>query len=147
MRWLLIFLAAVSLTSCTFQEVAVSDIRSVEFSEFSQKKLAISASVKVNNPNNFDISVTDSDVALYLAGKYTGQAKIVENLKIPANFDDYIPVKIEADMSQAGNALLPVIMSGLLKKSVFVKAEGYVKARHFLFSKKIPLEIAEEVRL
>lgn len=142
-----LFVLLLGLCSCTFQEVEVSDVAAVEFTEFSQSKLSVSASVKVYNPNNFSISVTESDVAIYLAGQYTGQAKLTENISIPANFDDYLPVKIEADMSQAGAAMLPIVMSALMKGSVYLKADGYVKAHHFLFSRKVPLEIAEEVRL
>lgn len=141
----LIALAGLFLCSCSYEEVELVQVNSVDFNEFGEKGISITANVQISNPNNYNVNIVDSDIDLFLANQPAGKAKLVEKVTIPGNSNMVHQIHFDADLSEGKTNLIPVFLTAVLSNSINVEAKGYVKARTFIFSKKIEFSHKEKV--
>jgi len=94
----LLLILTISLTSCfNYEEVKISDIKSVKLLEFSDKGLVVESEIQITNPNSYNLSVVDSDFEVYIKNKKIGRAYIDSKVQIPKNSSDYHVVILKSD--------------------------------------------------
>lgn len=145
---LLLLLPLLVLTSCfSYQEVAFKGISTVSDARIDDRGIAVSAVVRIDNPNNFRIHVVDPSIDLYVNDAYIGKATLDSNVVLDkrAEKEYRIPLHatLEADQGQALMALMMATMSGTAR----LKAKGYVVGRVFIFRKRFPFEEETEFQL
>ena len=83
-KWWLVVLTAVLLSSCKmYQEVKVSNVENVAFSDLTSEKMEAQISFTIENPNWYDIKLKESKIDVYLEGKYLGTIDQFEEILIP----------------------------------------------------------------
>lgn len=137
---LFIAILSISLTACfDYKDVEIRDVKSIKLLDFSDKGLSVESEIKIYNPNNFKLSVVDSEFDFYVKGKKLGIASIQGNLKVPANSEEYHTVVLRSsnkDMSpNAIPMLIGITASG--KDNIDFKVEGYIVGKAFLFQRKV----------
>lgn len=143
-----IFLILPFSTSCiSYEDVNVTDIKSVELQEFSGKNIKIAAEVEIVNPNNYSISVTDSEFHISTANNLLGSFKVDNQLNIPKSSKEYHELVFKVDMKDlapnAQSTLLQIALSG--KEEMNIKVEGFIEAKAFMLKRKYPIVFEDEV--
>lgn len=109
--------------------ISVADVRPLSLSLNTQ---TIGLSLRVANPNNFDLPMQSLTFNAHFSGQQFAQGHSVKNVVIPANGDALIDVEVEAglvklanqlkNMLDSNNAELNYDVSGVVKLSNWPKA-------------------------
>jgi len=146
LRLLLLFFTAATLGSCSYSDVEVKNVRGVKIDKLDAKGITFTATLLIENPNNYSIKVTDTDADLYLSGKRAGSAKLLNRVTVPADFKGNIDVDVRTDFDEGSLALLPVIISAGLKRKVDLRAEGSLRAKSFLIGRTFPFDYTHQAK-
>jgi len=144
---LLLCSVLVLFTGCIeYKEVEVLGLEDVSIGNIDTKGAQIEISVRVSNPNNYKIKITDSDLDLFLSGKKVGKATIGERIIIPKNSNEVHTFNIDATFKEMGGALGALITFGT-KSSLDLKVSGFIKAKAFGVGKKFPVDFEDNVSM
>lgn len=134
------------LTSCKINEVEIKRFEGIKFKNIDENKANLELMIPVVNPNKFGFTIADIRLDLAINGKEMGSVKKTTKLRIPAKSNQTYPVGIEININKAvGN--ISSLTASLLKNKIGIKAKGYVKVRKFIFTKKIPVDQNENIKL
>ncbi len=120
------------------------EIREIKIEKLDKDGIEIRATMKVYNPNNYKIKVQSTDADLFLDGRQAGKAKLLDKVVIPANFDDFVNVRVRTDFTAGSLQLIPIILGASVKRSVNLEVKGTAKARTFIIGKKFDFEYAHK---
>ncbi len=139
-RYSFLALIAILLTSCfKYEEVEIVDIKKVKLLEFSDKGLVVESEVKIKNPNNFDLSVVNSEFNLSIKNNKLAKASIDGKVKIPSQSNDYHTIVLKSDYKDFAAGALPnmlMLTMGGTNKVPF-KVEGFVTGKAYFIKKKV----------
>ncbi|HKL40791.1 MAG TPA: LEA type 2 family protein [Cryomorphaceae bacterium] len=141
-----LLLAAVSLTSCSYEDVEVENITGVKIQKLDKEGISFTANLQVTNPNGYKIHITSTDADLFLDGRKAGKAKLENNIVIPANFNDVIEAKVRTDFEGGSLKLIPIILGAAVSKKVNLQAKGTLKARSFIIGQKFDFDYTHEAK-
>jgi len=144
MRIILGLLVITSLLSCaTVQEPRIVEIVSTQVKKFSANSLELAVILKIDNPNNFNIYITGSDLNIALNNNPIGGASIVEKVKIPKNSIEDQSITLKMENTQLLSKVVPTLLMASLTGGIRLDAKGFIKARARGISKKIPIEFSQ----
>ena len=134
-----LLIIVLSLSSClTFEEVTITDIKSVKLLEFSDKGLLVESEIQITNPNNMDLSVVDSEFNVFIKNKNLAKAYIDSDLKIKKNSNDYHTVLMRSDYKDlADGAMSNMLALTMGRDNIQFKVEGFIVGKAFLLRKKV----------
>ena len=130
--------------SCSYENVEITQLRELKFSELNAKSLKISGEVKVLNPNPYPVKIKSIDADLFVNHKKTGKAKLIKNLKIPSNSHDFIKAEIDTEIDGGSLNILPLVLQSALSGNVEFRLVGDLKASSYLYSKRIEFDFTEQ---
>jgi LEA14-like dessication related protein len=141
-----IYAFLILFTSCTIREVEIGKIEGVSLKEVTKEHVTLELMVPVKNNNNFSFTISDVNLDLTLSNVDLGKVKKATKLKIPANSNAVQTMEFDIKFSKlASNPL--TLLSSILKNKVDLKANGYIKVRKFLFTKKYLVNENQKVKL
>ncbi|MCC7332065.1 MAG: LEA type 2 family protein [Flavobacteriales bacterium] len=136
------------LTSCIkYEDVIVKDVTQVSVNSFTANKIELTATIRVENPNNFKINIVDSDFVLYANSNKIGKAKLKNSVELPKNSDMEHQFKISTTIDEMLGSAVPVVLEALLSRRVDIRINGGVKAQAKWLSKTVPVEFSKSVNL
>jgi len=138
-----------SLTSCgDFKPVEVTDIGAAKINKFTPEGMDLEISLKIKNPNNVRFTITETDLLFSLNGIEMGMIDLKDNIKVPANSDDFHNVHVESHFKKDLVNGIATIMTLATSKTANIHLKGNVKIRAFGFYKKrFPIELKERIPL
>ncbi len=145
LRWLFIAAVLPLLGACNFQDVEVRQVRKVEINRLDRKGVEFTATIHVVNPNAHWIKVTSTDAEIHLEGRKAGDAKLSRPVVIPARFDGNVEARVEAEFDGDGVRLIPILAGAALKRRVHLRAEGNLRAKSMLLSKRFGFDYDDEI--
>src|SRR5689334_19850857 len=99
MRALLLFLPLL-LTSClSYQEVAFKGVSTVNDAQIDERGIAVSAVVRIDNPNNFRIHVVDPSIDLFVNDAYIGKATLDSNVVLDKHCEKDYHIPLHATLA------------------------------------------------
>jgi LEA14-like dessication related protein len=141
-----IYAFLILFTSCTIREVEIGKIEGVSLKEVTKEHVTLELMVPVKNNNNFSFTISDVNLDLTISNVDLGKVKKATKLKIPANSNAVQTMEFDVKFSKlASNPL--TLLSSILKNKVDLKANGYIKVRKFLFTKKYLVNENQKVKL
>lgn len=134
-----VVIIVLSFSSClTFEEVTITDIKSVKLLEFSDKGLLVESEIQITNPNSMNLSVVDSEFNVFIKNKKLAKAYIDSDLKIPKNSSEYHTVLMRSDYKDlADGALSNILALTMGRDNIQFKVEGFIVGKAFLLRKKV----------
>lgn len=134
-----LFLFIISFSSClSFEEVKITDIKSVKLLEFSDKGLLVESEIKIENPNGMNLSVVDSNFDVYIKEKKLARAFIDSDLKIPKNSAEYHTVILKSEYKDlASGALTNMLALTMGSDKIHFKVDGFIVGKAFFIRKKV----------
>jgi hypothetical protein len=121
-----------SLNSCSFyKEVEVVMVDDISITKFDKDVVEVSVTLQLDNPNWYAVTLTQSEIDIFVNKKGMGKVHLVEKVKAGAE-----------DLS--GN-FLENLLSLLFAKNADFQAVGIVKGKALLIGREIPIDISEQV--
>lgn len=141
-------LAIVTLfSSCSFQDLEIRNVENFEIEKTENGKVEGVMKVRIYNPNNFAITVTNADLDVFAANVRVGDAHLSKKFKISAKSEETYDIEVDANIQNLLTGGLGSLVSVLSGKKPKVMLEGELKARSFLISKTIPIKLETEIPL
>lgn len=137
---LIFFILIIVISSCNYQDIEIKDVKDVKLAKTNTKEINLNVLVEINNPNNYKIKISEYNFDIKINGQRFKLKDDNADIKIPKNFSSTIPVSIK--MTKYGKGIfslqsLFIFGKIIAKRSAEIEAQGFVKARIFLISKKI----------
>jgi LEA14-like dessication related protein len=133
------------LQSCAvYKEVEVKEILDINILEMNNDGADCEIFLNVENPNNYKITLTESEVDLFFESKFLGHVELVENLVLPKKSVSTVKMKCKADYESLQQVLGNVITL-LFKTEYVMEGKGFVKGKALLVGKKFPVEFKEKI--
>ncbi|MEQ8908324.1 MAG: LEA type 2 family protein [Vicingaceae bacterium] len=140
----LIFLSFIfALSSCVnYEEVEITDIKSLKLLELNDKELRVESEVKINNPNNFDIKVVDSEFNVKIENKDIGKSSIVSNVNLPSNSSEYHTLVFRSSFKEMkGNALMTLMgITASGNDDIRFEVDGFIVGKALMMKKKVEVK-------
>jgi len=148
MRTFIISCFIVLFASCNiYKEVQVKEVRDVRLSEFGSDGLKAEVDILVENPNSFKFKVTDSDLNVSINGTNIGKVKLGEKLTIDKSSTNLYTLHFKSDYDDLSPQFLQSLITLIFVNYAEFSAQGYVKGRAMLVSKKVKVDLKEKVNL
>lgn len=145
---LTILVISFTLTSCfKYEDVVMKEVTNVSINSFSANNIEIKVDMRIINPNNYKISIVDSDLELFVKNKKVGTSKIKDKIELPKNSDQTHQIVVVTNVGDMIGSAIPVILSVLFDDTVDLQVKGEIKARAKSLSKSFPVDFKEKVRL
>jgi LEA14-like dessication related protein len=137
----------ISLQGCfDYEEVEFRGVQNVSVVERTDNVVKLQIDVRVDNPNKFNIKVKKSTLDIYINDKYVGKTHLDEKIVLKKKTDDVYGVVLRANPKDILKAAMGSL-GGLLKGSVTVQLKGDVKGSVYGISKKVEVDVKEEINL
>lgn len=143
-----VVLVSLALTSCfKYEDVQIIKVSNLRLNNLSAKKIEIGVDIQIVNPNNFKISIVDSDLELFIKSKKIGTAHIIDKIELPKKSDQIYKIAIVTDLKDMLSGAIPVILGVLFEESIELQVKGEIRAKAKSISKSFPVDFKERVRL
>jgi len=145
---ILSILLSLSLFSCIdYKEVEVKEVSNIRVKKFTTENIQIEVTMKISNPNNYKISVVDSDLELHIKSKKIGAANIKGKIVLPKKSVENHKIVIETGLADMLSGAIPVLVGLVFDQSIELEINGNIKARAKSLSKTFPVNFKDRVEL
>ena len=128
------------------QSIQLKNISDFKIKQIKNRKITIAFTADIENTSKRTIKASIKKGKLYKNEEYIGSFRFLETVTIPRGSSDKLPVLVVVEAENRLNILKDGI-SMLLGNSITLSANGFVKGRWLVFSKKVPFEIKEQISL
>lgn len=140
-------IALLSLSSCSFyKEVEVLEIVDIEVTEFKPDLIEAKVIVKAHNPNWYAVTLTQSDIDVFVNKKEMGKVNLVEKVKLKSKTTDTKTLLLRGT-PKAAEDFLGNLLGLLFQNSVEFQAKGFVTGKALLIKRDVPVDLTEAVQL
>lgn len=147
-KYLSIFVLMLSLFSCfKYEDVQLLEVTNIRILGLTTKKIEVGIDMHIVNPNNYKISITDSDLELMIKNKKIGTAKIKEKIELPKKSDQVHHISIITDTKDIVSGAIPVLLGLMFDDSIELQVKGEIRAKAKAISKNFPVDFKERVKL
>lgn len=129
----------------TYQDVEFLGVTDYEIIDYDTEGIEAEFTMKIRNPNPYNIKIKGSDIDLYINGDRLGKAKLTNNIKLKKKITKEYKVRLKSRFDKVGSSVLTLGKS-LLGGSINVRAKGWVKASAFMISQKVKFDVSEKVK-
>jgi LEA14-like dessication related protein len=145
MKKFLPFLLIVFLYGCHLEPITPTGIQDLKFGQVDILKGTVDGEMglKINNPNNFAVTVYSVELDVTIAGISMGHVKMDDKLKIEKNTEAVYPVKINATLTDVLGGI-PKILDAIRKKQSKVQLTGSIKVGSGIFKHTFLINLNEE---
>lgn len=136
------------LASCSFYtEVEVKEVQNIAVTDFTQDLVQAEVTMLIHNPNWYAVTLTQSDIDVFVNQRDMGKVNLVEKVKLPSKSTTSYTIKLQGNYETVGNDFLGNLLGLLMAPEAEFKAKGYVKGRALLIGREVPVDITEMIDL
>lgn len=137
------FMLCVLFTACEPpKEPQFKDFKNLKFSGISGNKIKLTGEAIFNNPNVFGITLTNTDLDVYLDNEKSGHVLQKNSIAVPANANFSVPVNVDVETKN----LLGKAFSLLTKKDIKVRFNGYITVKALELDIKVPVNYEQPLK-
>jgi LEA14-like dessication related protein len=138
LNWIFIGFLVFSLTGCfEFENLEFHGIEKVQMPKMDDHEILIDLSIKVENPNKFNIKLKPSQVAVFLNEKKLGTIHIDEKLKFLKKVENVYSTQLKIKLEDGAFFSL---LKMATKDEIPLRFKGKIKGSVFGISKKIEVD-------
>jgi LEA14-like dessication related protein len=144
-----LFFSLLFIFSCNaYKEVEIVDTKKYDIGNITNQTVDLGLTVRINNPNNYNIKIKQTTLDLYVEGGKEGEVEMKEDITILKNTDKEYTLYVVANYKELSNSFLSVFQKNMFKSSIKLGVKGKVKAKAYgLVGKKFDLDLEETVNL
>ncbi|MBX9852019.1 MAG: hypothetical protein K2X86_09700 [Cytophagaceae bacterium] len=141
--WVLFFPLFVTSCVTSYKQVEVQEVQNVKLLNMTDSTADLEVTMKITNPNKYDIKVKDYDLEAFINKKPVGKVKLADNVKMKRKSEDTYVMILNADMTRV-NKLLPTMA---FTDKALIGLKGNLKVRARGINKKIDIDLTEKVSI
>lgn len=130
-----------------YKEVEVVKVTEVGVKKIALTGIDIEVAMQIKNPNNYDISIVDSDLTLFAEGEKVGVAQVKEKVTLKKKSNKIYRFTVHTSSEDILSSAVPLLMSYFGKDNVTLKVDGTLKARAKGLSKRFPVNFEERIKI
>lgn len=135
--WLVI--PALTLGGCAYEEVVLHHIAHVEVHQMDRTGLALTAKARIENPNGFEIRISDPDIDLFLNETFIGKARLGNGVVLEPRTSALYTIPMHTEME--GGSLMGGMLGAVLTGRAELRMKGTVRGgRGWLLQRRFPLD-------
>ena len=135
-----------AMSSCkVYEEVKVSDVQNVVIGDMSSEGVEAQIYFEIENPNWYKMTLKESNIEVYVEGKYFGLIDQFDEIIIPKHSKTTQVLRVKAS-SKALNDLMGNAIKLFFQNELKLEARGYVVGKALLVNKKIDVKVVESVK-
>ena len=145
MKKYLPFLLILLISGCKLKPIIPSGVQDVKFGKIDMMTGNVNGELglKINNPNNFAVTVYLIELDVNVAGVSLGHVKLEDKFKIEKNAETVYPVKVTATLADVMSGI-PKILAAIQKKQSNVVLTGNIRVGSGIFKHTFPININQE---
>lgn len=141
---LIVILIAIVFSSCfSYKDLEYRSFEGINVEKLDGDDVHIGLSVKVFNPNSYTIKIKSADLEASFNGNDLGDVTLVNTVSIAPNQESLQKVVCKV----SGKKILSMLPLAFLTGSSKLTLTGNLKVKVFLFSKKFPVSVSEDINL
>jgi LEA14-like dessication related protein len=146
-KYHIIIVLWIFISSCglVYEDVKIQSVSNVQIKNLSSRGMNIIMEADIYNPNNYDITIVETDMDVYLNNNKYGKAIVKENVKLPKKSTTTHTFKIDASYENLASGGLNGMLNLFMSKNQKLKLDGKVKARVFFITKSFPFTLEQNV--
>jgi LEA14-like dessication related protein len=134
-----------AMSSCkVYEEVKVSDVQNVIIGDVTSDGVEAQIYFEIENPNWYKMTLKESNIEVYVEGKYFGTIDQFDEIIIPKQSKTTQVLRVKAS-SKAFNDLLGNALKLLFKNELKLEAKGYVVGKALLVRQRIDVSVVETI--
>ena len=141
--WALFFPLMVTSCVTSYKEVELREVQNIKMLNLTDSTADLEVTVKIANPNKYNISVKDYDLEAYINKKPVGKVKLNDKVIMKKKSEDLYTIILNADMTRV-NKLLPTMA---FTDKALIGLKGNLKVRARGINKKIDIDLTEKVSI
>src|ERR1041385_6501905 len=145
MKKFLPLLLIVLFAGCRLQPIVPTGVQDVKFGTVDFMKGTVNGELglKINNPNNFAVTVYSIELDVNIAGVSLGHVKLDDQFRIEKNTETVYPVKISATLTDIINGI-PKILAAIRQKQSDVSLTGSFRVGSGIFKHTFPVNLNQD---
>ena len=136
---------SILFSSCKIQPVTATGVQDVKLGNVDPLKgtVAVDLGLKINNPNNFAVTLYGLELDVTLANIYLGKVTITDKVKIEKKTEAVYRVKVNGTLTDIINGI-PKILAAIKKKESDVSLTGFVRIGSGILRHTFPVNVKQE---
>jgi LEA14-like dessication related protein len=135
-----LFALPLLLAGCVgFEEIKIVRILDVRYEELRGSTLRMAVVVKVDNPNRFDVRITNANMVLRLQDRVLGNVTQVEQVEILGRTEADYTIRFSVEMRDV-MANMMTLYRVFMNEPTNLNLSGTVHVRSFLYSRTFHVE-------
>lgn len=135
------------LSACSFTDPELVYLENFKITQFSKEGVEFSVKAKVNNPNNYRVSLVSSKLDIFINDEPMGKATLKRKIHFRANSTESYTIELINKPENFAKLGVVSLVSLLGKQKMKITVKGDVKGRVRLVGKKFPVDFTEHVSL
>ena len=140
-KFLSYLLIAFLLLGCSIKPVLIKEVSSANVVSVQNGKAVVQVNMRIENPNWFRIKVKSADLNGQINNSQIGVIGFPNKLVIKGNEDKTYPLLFDISLAN----IVPLLPSLMFSESVTLGLKGNFKAKAFIISKRIPLDVKKSI--
>lgn len=130
-----------------YKEVEVVKVTEVGVKKIALTGIDIEVAMQIKNPNNYNISIVDSDLELFADGKKIGVAQVKEKVTLKKKSNKIYRFTVHTSSEDILSSAIPLLITYFGKDNVSLKVDGSLKAKAKGLSKRFPVNFEERIKI
>lgn len=140
-----VFVLMLFFSSCkVYQDVEIKEVSKVEFKEFKSTQMLLDVYMVLDNPNWYKITLTDSQIDVFLEGKKMGTLVLTQPIVIPKKSSSTQVITVKSDMKDL-DGILGNVFTLMFKDEFEVSGKGNVTGKGFVITKKVDVNFKQTI--
>ncbi|MDP4827216.1 MAG: LEA type 2 family protein [Flavobacteriales bacterium] len=147
-RVALLFLVMSTMVSCKFyKDVEVLDVEDVNITKFNKDLVEAEITLRIKNPNWYAVTLTQSDIDVFVNQKEMGKVMLTEKVKLPSKSVNSRKLVLRGNYKDIKGSFLDNLLSLLFANKADFQAKGFVTGKALLVKRKVPVDFSESIDL
>jgi len=137
--YIVLFALPLLLTGCTsFKEVRLVKILDVRYEELGGSTLKLAVDVRVDNPNYFNVKITNANMTLRLHERVLGNVTQVEQIELLGRTEADYTVRFSIELRDVMSNMMTLYRLFMNPKEL--NLSGTVRVRSFIYSRTFQVD-------
>ena len=141
---LLLLLTVLCTSSCLLlKPLKIGDIKSVKLLSANLATASLAIGMPITNPNFFDVKVDEANFEIFVNEAKVGNATLSKSITIPSHSDKVQDVYVTLKYDNLFGGIFALAGNHQIR----VKCSGFANAKSLFFSKKIKVDVENNINL
>jgi len=137
---IILFALPILLSGClNYEDIKIIKINEVNYEELKGGVLKLAITARVDNPNFFDVKITDANMVLQIQDRVLGNVSQVEKVTLSGRSEKDYTIRVSIELKEMLTNALSTYRT-LMNDPKSLNLSGTVHVKSFLYSKTLKVD-------